>query len=330
MPYGHLVELYIKFVKEMRVIPSNEDVFMPLELLHDYDPDPKLVFLGKELIEHGRNTANFFPNEENRNPEHLLGKHYLENLETVAASGKTFSDFNEIDSKIYTWKYVRAAKSSRGSYYVCVYGQDVTELWKDPLTGLLQFQVAGKTRLDRLVAEFTESGRRDIAVIVMDGDHFKDVNDLYGHDKGDALLKAIAKSIEKNKRTADDASRNSTGGDEFYLVMAGFKGLEEIDKITDVDLVKVRRFLVSVGHGIIHGLTENPEIRSITRRVGFGLGMGIVTGFDVNNFSSRDLLDAADIAMCHAKSLGPNNIRFFHDLSSSQRKTRPHRPRLTA
>jgi GGDEF domain-containing protein len=92
----------------------------------------------------------------------------------------------------------------------------------DPLTGLLN-RTALMSRFEELRQQAAQNGR-PIAVIVCDLDHFKDVNDHHGHDRGDVVLREAAYELRKATRSFELIYR--IGGEEFLLVLPGVEILE--------------------------------------------------------------------------------------------------------
>jgi diguanylate cyclase (GGDEF)-like protein len=146
---------------------------------------------------------------------------------------------------------------------------------------------------DRLQQAVFAAQRRDarLAVLVIDLDHFKAVNDTLGHKAGDAVLREIANRLMGCVRKADTLARQ--GGDEFVIVIPDL-GLE-----TDCSVVaeKILRTLV-------------PEIRVDGRAFKIGASIGISL-FPGDAGDGETLLRNADVAMYRAKELGRNNYRFY-------------------
>jgi diguanylate cyclase (GGDEF)-like protein len=156
----------------------------------------------------------------------------------------------------------------------------------DPLTGFLN----RGTILDSLEREMARSAREDrsLAVIMADIDHFKTVNDTYGHLAGDAILQTVAKRIQDSIRTYDQVGRY--GGEEFLIVSPGCT-LEQA-----CDLAERLRACVC----------KEPEIvrdESISVTMSFGLAIA-----DENCTESAELLRAADSALYLAKNRGRNRV----------------------
>jgi diguanylate cyclase (GGDEF)-like protein len=132
---------------------------------------------------------------------------------------------------------------------------------------------------------------RPLALLMVDIDFFKSVNDTYGHDAGDAVIKAVADILQKRKRTSDIAGR--LGGEEFALL------LPEATSDSAVVAGERLRQLVA-GRAVV---TENHNI-SVTISVGVGVADAAMGGFD-------ELLKQADIALYEAKNSGRNRVYRF-------------------
>lgn len=161
----------------------------------------------------------------------------------------------------------------------------------DELTGLPN-RVLFMDRLNVVLEKV--QGHRDggAAVMFLDLDHFKVINDSMGHSKGDALLVAFARRLEECLRPGDTVSR--FGGDEFAILVNGVSLVEDVKKIAD-RLSQSLQKPFSMGE---HEFFANASI-------------GIVF---VNNGkqSSEDLLCDADVAMYHSKKNGRSRYEIFH------------------
>ncbi|MCK5099033.1 MAG: EAL domain-containing protein, partial [Desulfobacteraceae bacterium] len=131
-----------------------------------------------------------------------------------------------------------------------------------------------------------------IAVLVADLDHFKMVNDTFGHSAGDKLLIEIAKRMQECVRETDTIARMS--GDEFFII------LENIEKKSTVIEI-VQRLVNSVKTPFILGENE--------AYVGLSIGISLSTP----DITSEILVRNADIAMYDVKEHGRNNYKFFTD-----------------
>jgi diguanylate cyclase (GGDEF)-like protein/PAS domain S-box-containing protein len=140
-------------------------------------------------------------------------------------------------------------------------------------------------RLGRLLARAERSGTA-FAVLYLDIDHFKDVNDSHGHEVGDLLLQAVAKRLTKSLRQSDTVAR--IGGDEFVII------LETVREIRAADAVglKVQRALAK------SFILQRHRVKAT---VSIGISFYPENGGDVDT-----LLRAADYAMYLAKRDGGN------------------------
>lgn len=134
------------------------------------------------------------------------------------------------------------------------------------------------------------------ALLFIDIDNFKTLNDTLGHDKGDLMLKQVAHRLNQCIRETDTVSR--LGGDEFVVM------LEELSRIEDVAAAQGK----TIGEQIITALNQPYHIDGIEYNSSASIG---ITLFDHQDMSSDDLMKHADIAMYQAKSAGRNTLRFF-------------------
>ncbi|MGN7100783.1 putative bifunctional diguanylate cyclase/phosphodiesterase [Ralstonia holmesii] len=135
-----------------------------------------------------------------------------------------------------------------------------------------------------------EREKRCFALMFMDLDGFKAVNDVYGHHVGDLLLIDVAQRIGARVRQQDTVAR--VGGDEF-VVLAYVDDPEDAGTLADALLEVVREPFMAGGHEL---------------RVSTSIGIAIYPG---NGDNQHDLLTNADAAMYHAKGLGRNAYSFF-------------------
>ena len=152
----------------------------------------------------------------------------------------------------------------------------------DSLTGLPNRRLLLE-QLTQALAR-SEADGRDVAVLFLDLDHIKRVNDSLGHEAGDALLAAVAANLAGALRETDSIAR--LGGDEFVVVCEQVHGEGEVDIVAERILEAVRTPVEVAGH-----------------RVVVTASLGVVTP-DSASVDPRDLLRHADAAMSHAKSSG--------------------------
>jgi diguanylate cyclase (GGDEF)-like protein/PAS domain S-box-containing protein len=162
--------------------------------------------------------------------------------------------------------------------------------YHDPLTGLPN-RLAFESQID-LAIRSCERDHKQVALMLIDLDHFKAVNDTLGHAIGDELLKRVAVSLRECVRASDIVVR--LGGDEFVVV------LPDIDNAMTVATLagKVQRRLAGDCHLI------GPHTLYATPSIGISLYPGDGT-------DRESLLRNADVAMYHAKDAGRNNYQFY-------------------
>lgn len=150
-------------------------------------------------------------------------------------------------------------------------------------------------RLQQAIAASVRRGKQ-VAVLFIDLDNFKLLNDTLGHGKGDLLLRQVARRLEQCVREEDTVAR--LGGDEFVVVLNGlsgeaFEGAAHAESVGGKILVELARPYDLDGHEI----TSTPSI-------GITLLADRETTFD-------ELMKRADMAMYQAKGAGRNTLRFF-------------------
>ncbi len=159
----------------------------------------------------------------------------------------------------------------------------------DALTGLPNRSLLG----DRIAQALVRGGRdgRSVAVLFIDLDQFKFVNDSLGHDVGDLLLRAVSDRLRSTVREGDTVARQ--GGDEFVIV------LHEVARETDV--AEVAQKVLTALHPPF--VVEDHEL-FVAASVGISL-------YPQDGEDVHTLLRAADMAMYRAKEEGRNNFQFF-------------------
>ena len=164
----------------------------------------------------------------------------------------------------------------------------------DPLTGLPNRRFLIE-ELDKTLARHSRSGQYG-ALLFIDLDNFKLLNDTMGHDVGDMLLRQVAERLRQALRDSDQLAR--LGGDEFVVVLENL-GTSTLDATPHADHV-ARKILMLLGEP--YDLPGSPSPR--TPSIGITLFDGSASGIDA-------LLRQADLAMYRAKTDGRNTARFF-------------------
>jgi diguanylate cyclase (GGDEF)-like protein len=220
----------------------------------------------------------------------------LERYKEVVRTGVPYIDeiFIDDDTIHATWIHIQAVKVGNN---VAVTSRDFTERKKmtdhvnflahyDQLTGL-----PNRTLLYARLNNDIARARRDqqkVAVLMVDVDHFKGINDSLGHAVGDALLSALAKRLLASVRETDTVAR--LGGDEFVIVLPDFKSMEEVDRCAQKVLETVSS-PIEVGD------------RQLVITVSIGLCIYPDSGLEV-----EEILKHADTAMYTVKANGRNGI----------------------
>lgn len=165
----------------------------------------------------------------------------------------------------------------------------------DNLTGLYNRHYLN-AHMENLFKEAVQLGK-PMSFLILDMDHFKSVNDTYGHDVGDEVLVELAKRINQSIRGSDLAAR--LGGEEFVVVMPGTPGggAKEVAE-------RLRRAVETVPFKISH-----PE-GAITKTI--SVGVSTVTGADD---TVHNLIKRADEAVYKAKNSGRNQVVCSYEVS---------------
>ena len=154
---------------------------------------------------------------------------------------------------------------------------------RDALTNLLN-----RREMERVLKEavaYAQEHRTPLSVILMDIDHFKGVNDTYGHDMGDKVILTVADAISRTIRGSDSGCR--WGGDEFFIILAG-ASLAVAGRVGE----RIRRTVES---------SQMPFDRNVTVSVGVAM-------LDVERDSELQLFKNADEALYQAKEAGRNAV----------------------
>ena len=197
------------------------------------------------------------------------------------------------------WIQVQERRSKAGyTVGVCTDITDIKQAEKtiklqaeqDSLTGLSNRSVL-INRLARALGE-RKGVEQTGALVLIDLDHFKDVNDTLGHDAGDRLLVEIAERLTEVLRKTDTVAR--IGGDEFAILLPNVSTISEVEKIGEKIVSRLNEIFI-LGHRVV--------------RPGCSLG---VTFFPADGCTPKDLLKNADIALYQAKARGRGVWSFYN------------------
>ena len=184
----------------------------------------------------------------------------------------------------------RAARTEALAYSLQATNQQLrAAALHDTLTGLPN-RVLLEERLVQAERRAQRS-QKPFAVMYVDLDRFKPVNDMFGHQVGDLILKAVAQRLEMCLRREDTVAR--MGGDEFVVV------LTELARAQDAALV---------GEKILKELARPIPVEQHRVEIGCSIGISV---FPDDAHDGKTLMGHADVAMYHAKQNGRNQYSFF-------------------
>lgn len=178
------------------------------------------------------------------------------------------------DRTLNDLRFAAAEEQERSARYAALH---------DVLTGLPN-RALFNDRLDHGLAQATRHGWT-LAVMFVDLDDFKIINDTHGHDAGDAVLQAIARRLKASARGEDTVSRH--GGDEFLYLLTGIRDEANIAKIAE----KIVQAVQAPCDIRLRDITISPRVKA-------SIGISI---FPRHGATAQALIDSADEAMYRAK-----------------------------
>jgi diguanylate cyclase (GGDEF)-like protein/PAS domain S-box-containing protein len=167
---------------------------------------------------------------------------------------------------------------------------------RDPLTNLFNRRYLEET-LDHEIARASREGY-SICIMMIDLDHFKKVNDTYGHEAGDEVLRAIAATLAVETRRGDFACRY--GGEEFVIVMPNMDSRVAYDRAENL-------------RNTLNSLYIPYGIYNLTITISVGIAC-----YPANGLTREAILRAADKAMYAAKEAGRDHIRSYDQIPVSE------------
>jgi len=234
---------------------------------------------------------------------------YAQAWETVAQTGKWQGEVWDThkDGREYPkWLIVSTVKDETGvaTHFVGLQ-HDITErkqaeetirhlAFYDQLTSLPN-RTLFQDRLKQTMAASSRIGGY-CALLLIDLDNFKTLNDTLGHDMGDLLLKKVAQRLTDNVRDEDTVAR--LGGDEFVVMLVNLSENQN-EAATRAE---------QVGEKIRDALNQDYVLKDITYRISSSIGASQFIGQKIDDDA---LLKQADMAMYKAKDAGRNTLRFF-------------------
>ena len=175
------------------------------------------------------------------------------------------------------------------------------KIWHDANYDVLTGLPNRRSFLEKLDQEMKRVDRNGeiFALIFMDIDHFKTVNDTFGHTVGDELLLCVASRLRKNLRQVDTIAR--MGGDEYTMILSGLSHVQDIESICS---------------NLLRELAVQVQLKDHSIYITVSMGIAI---YPQDGFDSESMLKCADQAMYVSKRRGRNQSTFF--LKSMQEET---------
>ncbi|MDU9393668.1 PAS domain S-box protein [Pseudomonas sp. zfem002] len=220
------------------------------------------------------------------NHREMLGRSKNGDLLTLEVSVEPIT-LNETDCLLLTARDVSQLKNAQAQIRHLAY--------HDPLTNLPNRALL----MDRLSQQIALLKRHNLrgALLFLDLDHFKHINDSLGHPVGDTVLKIITARLEASVRMEDTVAR--LGGDEFVVLLSGLEGSRE--EVTD----KVRELADTLRELLAEPMSLDGQRLQVTPSIGVAL-------IPDHGSTPADLLKRADIALYRAKDSGRNTTQLFH------------------
>jgi diguanylate cyclase (GGDEF)-like protein len=211
------------------------------------------------------------------------GRRELEELPEGRADevGQLVRGFNQLVRRLREKEQALLASEARLSFMA----------QHDPLTGLPN-RMMFEDRFDQAVKRCQRHGS-ELALLFCDLDGFKLINDMHGHQAGDAVLREVAARLSAGRRAEDTVAR--LGGDEFVLLLG-----DQSDARTAARLV---------GEQCLHAVSEPYVLEEGTVTLGLSIGVAVYRG----GGSATHLLTLADAAMYQAKRAGKGRLVFVSE-----------------
>ncbi len=258
-----------------------------------------------DFIAEGKTMEEFMLLNRGKNlydmPAEEFERYMRERIKAIKQSLITPTELKRSDGKVFQFQCVELPDDGRMLTYFDITALKVTEekleeaLTKvnnlanhDPLTGLPNLRLAR----ERMLSAISLSRRKGwkAAIMFVDLDGFKDINDNHGHETGDILLKLVADRLTESLRETDTVAR--IGGDEFLVIQTE---------------VPHRYAAANVAEKIVKNIGMPFHIEGLEIQIGASIGIAI---YPEHGDNSSVLLKKADNAMYYTKKIGKNNYTF--------------------
>jgi diguanylate cyclase (GGDEF)-like protein/PAS domain S-box-containing protein len=311
---GILIYLYFgviaaPFKKNAKILQLKNNSIMRFKKLFDNAHDGLLLFDSNWLVIHANQPALDMVNHEKIEnysirkiwQDRVSVKLKTKVLSAIESSGEWQGEIKTSNTQSrHVLASIMCVPDDDELPFFCATLRDITVLKEkeeklvslalyDSLTGLAN----RASVIEAIDAACLNSGQNQsqCAVYFIDLDGFKLINDGFGHEVGDMLLKAVAKRIQNQIQTTDIMAR--LGGDEFVIL---------------IEDVKDKKYLSALAERIQKALDGPFTTCGIACKITVSIGISLSSN-EINN--ARDLLKQADIAMYHAKQKGKNRFHFF-------------------
>lgn len=238
---------------------------------------------------------------------HTLFTEWINDLTSSSAQQQELTLINKNDCRKMTVECSANYTSVNKQQFLTLFIRDITRrkanerklkrlATKDSLTGLANRNSFNQQLSNSLKLADRHGG--EVALLFIDLDFFKSINDNYGHNIGDKLLISVGRRIARERRSTDIVAR--LGGDEFAVILHHFDNIEVVCRIAE---------------GIISQLKAPYQIDDIKCNIGASIGIAI---YPENAQNSTDLVKQADLAMYRAKESGRNRWKLCQSDSKHQ------------
>ncbi len=267
----HISVHHLVFVEKAGLTPFSSSVFMAVQ-----NDKPELASaLEKSILAIGQNNNELLDNWR------VTEDHYNQILSVILAG--VFLIFLFVSTRFYRF-HKNSKKQNSESQQKIWYQANYDHLTKLPNRHLLQ------NRLEQAM-ERADRSKLPLAVLFIDLDNFKQVNDTSGHSVGDKLLADAANRICRCVRSEDTTAR--FGGDEFMIVMSDINDMRSLEKVCKKILIELKKPF---------------DIDSDKFFISASIGVSI---YPNNGLNPEELISYADQAMYESKKLGRNQYQFF-------------------